>query len=572
MPSKIDVLRHLTREELLDIAMSSSVEASSSSDLVDGKSGKTVVHEMLKRYSVDRLKSLCRAVGVQDGGEDKSRLIERLIWTGREATNGDGQTSGPYPTSKKRGRPAVAGSGVNIVGVSERDEFRIDFPNVVRFTVSTEAVRCDVEKVPVTKLEALDGTCDVVRTARGWVVAAGENANIDGTRVSREQFYKEHPIGSSVYWIANYVTAILSGNTVPLDAPPTSTIRLRDPYVVIQDVRAIVDEYVHHRTKKQTSSARLEDIGLACNRDAIIARLVPAIELADGAGQPVLMPAISDKVPSFSTRDVRFATEKPAYETAKSQVSHVVVDGKWEESAAYHLEESPNVTAYVKNDQSHVGISYEWKDETKTYLPDFLIKITGATWIIEMERPPSEDDDARWNATAKWMRAVNNLGRFGRWKHVICRNAEVLRQLVAAPAPPFGNDGTEFVNGRARRPHKEMEWWELERSSSVRRRRRKSDAGFHISGVINAWLPPPSSSKNADDNTEESDRHEWVIPCRCNQPWCDGIRTVSASDGKTGVMFVGAHFDDPNQFWQRIISEAIEDAKRESINPTLFTV
>lgn len=31
-------------------------------------------------------------------------------------------------------------------------------------------------------------------------------------------------------------------------------------------------------------------------------------------------------------------------------------------------------------------------------------------------------------------------------------------------------------------------------------------------------------------------------------------------------MFVGAHFDAPNQFWQRIIREAIEDAKNAHFN------
>ena len=61
----------------------------------------------------------------------------------------------------------------------------------------------------------------------------------------------------------------------------------------------------------------------------------------------------------------------------------------------------------------NLGISYEWNGETRQYVPDYLIKIAGATWIVEIEwqRIPMGDDDARWNATAKWVRAMNNHGR-----------------------------------------------------------------------------------------------------------------------------------------------------------------
>ena len=126
----------------------------------------------------------------------------------------------------------------------------------------------------------------------------------------------------------------------------------------------------------------------------------------------LLVPVFAEGCPLLSTADIRFATAKPIYETTKSHVSHVVLDEKWDktwdESAPCYLEESPNVLAYGKNDQPHFGISYEWNGETRQYVPDYLIKIAGATWIVEIEwqRIPTGDDDARWKATAKWVGLV----------------------------------------------------------------------------------------------------------------------------------------------------------------------
>jgi hypothetical protein len=41
------------------------------------------------------------------------------------------------------------------------------------------------------------------------------------------------------------------------------------------------------------------------------------------------------------------------------------------------LEQSANVEAYVKNDQPHFGILYEWNGVTRRYIPDYLVRIAG---------------------------------------------------------------------------------------------------------------------------------------------------------------------------------------------------
>jgi hypothetical protein len=539
MPSKNEILRHLTHEELLDVAMLSSVEVSIGDLAVDRGSRKTVIYQTMKRYSLDRLKDLCRDVGVDASGDDKARLVERLIWTGTVPSIGDGKSApGDAAATQRRGRGRRRGGLVE--AAPGREPFRIDFPNVTGFSITKELVRCDVDKVEPLTIEAIYPKADVAWDARGWVVAAGDDKSLKTERLSRKAFHEKFPVDSSVHWLAEYIATILAGYRTRLPNAPTSTKRLKAPRALFPEVREIVDDYVHRRIKKASPRVRLEDIALQCYRDAIVDRLVRAIEIDEEAGEPLLIPILSEQRPVLSSADVSFVTKKPIYETIKSEVSHVVLDGKGDTSAPYCLEACPKVEAYVKNDQPHFGIQYEWNGETRRYFPDYLMSIEHATWIVELERPPAEDDAARRLATAKWIRALNNVGRFGFWKHVLCRNADALRQLVAAPAPPIEQDGSEEVSGRPERPQRDREWWELTRGRDGSRRRRRGQNRFHLSAQIRWFIALPSEKEE-----EKPGEQVWMVPCRCSSPNCDGVRTVSRSDdGAASVQFIGMHWRD----------------------------
>src|SRR5687768_1467377 len=86
MPSRRAILERLTREELLEIATLGSIEVSSKPGLAtnDRSSPKAVLGEVLRRYSLDRLRELCRALGADDSGQDRKALAERILWTGRD--------------------------------------------------------------------------------------------------------------------------------------------------------------------------------------------------------------------------------------------------------------------------------------------------------------------------------------------------------------------------------------------------------------------------------------------------------------------------------------------------------
>ena len=103
MPKKREILGALTRPELLELASRFEVHANARTpkdDLVEalGSSHRAAVPLMLESMSRDRLKELCRSLGLDDSGKQKAAIIERIVGgTKREAT------LDPVPSSGRNG-------------------------------------------------------------------------------------------------------------------------------------------------------------------------------------------------------------------------------------------------------------------------------------------------------------------------------------------------------------------------------------------------------------------------------------------------------------------------------------
>ncbi len=86
MPSKRTVLEQLTRDELIGLVDRNSVEVKdrrAREHLIDALSGSRKVNLQisLAGYGRDRLKEVCRVLGLDDGGKAKATLVERLLET-----------------------------------------------------------------------------------------------------------------------------------------------------------------------------------------------------------------------------------------------------------------------------------------------------------------------------------------------------------------------------------------------------------------------------------------------------------------------------------------------------------
>jgi type I restriction enzyme M protein len=104
MPSKRDVLAQLSREELISVVERFELEVADrrkKDDLLEAvaSSRKATLADVLPNLSRERLKELCVALGLDDGGREKAPLIERLTGASKEAT----ESPKPEPTAKGNG-------------------------------------------------------------------------------------------------------------------------------------------------------------------------------------------------------------------------------------------------------------------------------------------------------------------------------------------------------------------------------------------------------------------------------------------------------------------------------------
>jgi type III restriction enzyme len=172
-------------------------------------------------------------------------------------------------------------------------------------------------------------------------------------------------------------------------------------------------------------------------------RLCDAIEPDESSGEPPLLPVINRFRPHGSTADVLFNTTRPCHPTHRSHLNQVVLDTHtWERSAARRLEASEHVAFYARNDDgsspdeetSHLdfGIPYEMLGVAHVFHPDFLVRLrNGTTLVLAIKGMLGAAEEAKFQAAHRWVSAVNNWGRMGRWAFHVCRDPGMLGKTLS---------------------------------------------------------------------------------------------------------------------------------------------
>ena len=163
-----------------------------------------------------------------------------------------------------------------------------------------------------------------------------------------------------------------------------------------------------------------------------------AIEPNDASGEPPLLPLLNRTQPIGSTAAVEFRTKRPVFATIASHIGHVVADTRsWEQSVAFRLELAAQqgvLRFYARNEGMNLSIPYEFLGVDHNYEPDFLVRLAthgGApdlTLILEVKGMEDNMTAAKHEGAHRWVRAVNNWGKLGRWAFHVCRNPQVLER------------------------------------------------------------------------------------------------------------------------------------------------
>jgi type III restriction enzyme len=114
-----------------------------------------------------------------------------------------------------------------------------------------------------------------------------------------------------------------------------------------------------------------------------------------------------------------------AWETdpRRSHVNYVIYDSEWEAEFARVAESHPQVHSYVKNQGLNFEVPYLHGGVSRTYLPDFIVRVDDGrgpddllNLIVEIKGYRGEEaKEKKATMEVYWIPGVNNLKVHGRW-------------------------------------------------------------------------------------------------------------------------------------------------------------
>jgi len=154
-------------------------------------------------------------------------------------------------------------------------------------------------------------------------------------------------------------------------------------------------------------------------------RITAAITRAEIDSRPVK--AILDPYnPIGSTRHVAFNTSKLTRwrtDPRRCHINWLIYDSNWEAEFARVAEAHPRVRSYVKNYSLGLEVPYRYGSVSRTYLPDFIVRVDDGRGendllhlVVEIKGYRGEDaKEKRTTMETYWVPGVNRNGSYGRW-------------------------------------------------------------------------------------------------------------------------------------------------------------
>ena len=195
---------------------------------------------------------------------------------------------------------------------------------------------------------------------------------------------------------------------------------------------------LHRGEGRPAAAGRTLDAFLSPYYGWIVERLLAAIRPDTEAGEAPEIPDL-DRDRPCATADISVFTAKQVREALRSHVNLVIVDSTWEAAAATLLDEHRAVGAYIKNDGLNFTIPYLHNGKPSEYLPDFVIRLTGAADRFLIAEMKGADwgglAEVKAQAAHRWCAAVNATGEFGCWDYRLAFSVRKFRMQLEHWSP-----------------------------------------------------------------------------------------------------------------------------------------
>jgi type III restriction enzyme len=195
----------------------------------------------------------------------------------------------------------------------------------------------------------------------------------------------------------------------------------------------IVDRYLREYVDP-VKPADILDVFLSPYYGWVIERLVEAIGPDTSQGEVPEIPRYEANRGPGSTTDVDFWTSREPREIIKSHLNYIVPDTKkWEQTAAYYIDNHSATVAFVKNAGLGFSVPYLHNGQMHDYVPDFIIKLktTPEAHLILETKGFDPRSEVKTHAAERWVAAVAD-GTNGKWLYAICRKPEEVAGAITA--------------------------------------------------------------------------------------------------------------------------------------------
>ena len=349
----------------------------------------------------------------------------------------------PYKGKPKDTPPKPDPVYHSIYAMEERSHFEIRFPNVESYVyeLRDHGIVCDISKLEPMIIDKVPAEVWLAPTRGVNDSMMPRQKKADYVRQTREEYHKTVRPQQLVFRFTDMVLDDLMKGVSAAEDRNKAEIRLRARHQLFPEIVGIIQRYIKEKvTFKEGLDPR--DLGLQIYATQIIERIRDNIlPVAVKSGK--LIPVINRFHPHSSTSHVNYQTTRPVVNLTKSHLNRAMIQsgantGDFEVGAIEILEELDCVEYYTPND-SQVGliVPYDYDGETKSYEPDFIVKLKdGKTIILEIKGGGGMIHDpnmvyAKNAAAKKWCAAISNLGKYGNWEYEICEDNSKLRGLLS---------------------------------------------------------------------------------------------------------------------------------------------
>jgi type III restriction enzyme len=200
--------------------------------------------------------------------------------------------------------------------------------------------------------------------------------------------------------------------------------------VLFPQLLSIVQRFVREKVNVQSDAKRV-DVFLAPYWGFAIERLKEELHPDTSEGEAPEVPRYEggDRR-AGSTSEVDFWTSKKVRDVQKCHLNYVVQDSKWEQSAAYHLDNHARVVAFVKNQGLGFAIPYLHDGGLHNYVPDFIVRLENGVHLVLEPKGHDLLEEVKKQAAERWVRAVNAEGSFGEWRYAMAHDMNEIPGLI----------------------------------------------------------------------------------------------------------------------------------------------